>query len=100
MPSQHAKAMAMKQQQRDPVLDMVRNVRGTAPRIAAACGVIRSAVWNWKRVPAQHVLTVEELLEIPRHRIRPDIYPPPSHPATKRWLNSNGRRQHGGSART
>lgn len=82
----------MKQQQRDPVLDMVRNVRGTAPRIAAACGVIRSAVWNWKRVPAEHVLTVEELLGIPRHRIRPDIYPPPHDHRTQRWLNSSRRR--------
>lgn len=89
----------MKQQQRDPVLDMVRNVRGTAPRIAAACSIDRSAVWNWKRVPAQHVLTVEELLEIPRHHIRPDIYPPPHDHRTKRWLNSSGRRNHGGSAR-
>jgi hypothetical protein len=56
-------------------------------------------VWNWQRVPADHVLTVEQLLDIPRHLIRPDLYPPPSDPVTKRWLKStNGRKQHGARA--
>lgn len=82
-------------ERRDPVLHMVRTVRGTAPRIAEVCGIKRHAVWQWTRVPAEHVLPVEELLEIPRHLIRPDLYPPPYHPRTKRWLTNNGRRQHG-----
>lgn len=80
-------------QRNNPVLEMVRNVRGTAPRIAAVCGINREAVWNWHQVPARHVLTIEQLLEIPRHRIRPDLYPPPSDARTRRWL-SNGRRLH------
>jgi pyruvate kinase len=82
-------------ERRNPVLRMVRDVRGTAPRIAEVCGIHREAVWNWHQVPAAHVLTVEKLLDIPRHRIRPDLYPPPSDPLTKRWLTNNGRRQHG-----
>jgi pyruvate kinase len=84
----------MKQQRPDPVLERVRNVRGTAAIIASACGVVREAVWRWQHVPARHVLTVEQLLDIPRHRIRPDLYPPPSHASTKRWLTNNGRRIH------
>lgn len=80
---------------RDPVLELVRSMPGTAPRIAAACGIVRVAVWNWDRVPAKHVLTVEELLKIPRHRIRPDLYPPPNDPQTRKWLTSNRRKQHG-----
>lgn len=81
---------------RDPVLKMVHNVRGTAPRIAQVCKINREAVWNWQRVPAEHVLRVEALLGIPRHLIRPDLYPPPYHPSTKRWLDgNNGRKQHG-----
>jgi DNA-binding transcriptional regulator YdaS (Cro superfamily) len=70
----------MKQQQRNPVLQMVRKQRGTASRIAKACGVNRETVWMWEargEIPAKHVLAVETLLEIPRHRIRPDLYPPP-----------------------
>lgn len=87
--------MTRQQSRRNPVLELVRNERGTAPRIAAACGIQREAVWNWRRVPAGHVLTIERLLGIPRHLIRPDIYEPPYHPRTKRWLQNNGRRQHG-----
>jgi pyruvate kinase len=85
-------------EQRNPVLRMVRDVRGTATRIADACSINREAVWNWHQVPPKHVLTIEQLLDIPRHRIRPDLYPPPSHASTKRWLTNNGRKQHGARA--
>jgi Bacterial toxin YdaS len=82
----------MKQQQQlNPVLQLVRTKRGTASRIAEACGIVRHAVWNWRRVPAEHVLVVAALLKIPRHQIRPDIYPPPRN-------SNNGRRLHGARA--
>lgn len=87
-----------REQQIDPVLHMVRTVRGTAPRLAQALGILPGGIWQWQQVPAHHVLQVEQLLEIPRHKIRPDLYPPPSHPATKRWRNRNGRKQHGARA--
>lgn len=92
--------MKPKQPRRNPVLSMVRGVRGTAVRIATACGINREAVWNWQQVPAKHVLVVEQTLDIPRHLIRPDLYPPPydyrqQASRTKRWLNSNGRKQDG-----
>jgi hypothetical protein len=76
---------------RNVVLAMVHVMRGTAPRIAEACGINREAVWLWEQVPVKHVLTIEQLLEIPRHLIRPDIYPPPHEAATQRWLTNNGR---------
>jgi hypothetical protein len=76
-----------RRRQNDLVLHMVQTVRGTAPRIAEVCGINREAVWQWQQVPAKHVLNVEELLDIPRHLIRPDIYPPPRR-----------RRQNGGKA--
>jgi hypothetical protein len=80
---------------RNVVLVMVHTMRGTASRIAEACGINREAVWLWDQVPAKHVLRIEQLLEIPRHLIRSDIYPPPSDASTQRWLANNGRRQHG-----
>jgi hypothetical protein len=87
---------AVKRDGRCPVLKLVRDVRGTAGRIATACGINREAVWNWRRVPAVHVIACEQLLAIPRHKIRPDIYPPPSDPDTQRWLTSgNGRKPNG-----
>jgi pyruvate kinase len=60
----------------DPVLRLVRRKKGTAARIARDLGISRPAVWRWRRVPAEHVMRLESLLNIPRHRIRPDIYPP------------------------
>jgi hypothetical protein len=88
-------ATTMKQQsseqRRDPVLLQVRTIRGTAARIARAVGISRTAVWNWRHVPADHVLDIEKLLGIPRHLIRPDIYEPPYHPRTKKWLSGGGK---------
>ena len=40
-------------------------------------GMSRGAVSQWKRVPAERVLSVEHITGVPRHEIRPDIYPMP-----------------------
>jgi hypothetical protein len=37
--------------------------------------ISRQAVYKWRRVPHEHVLSVEAITGISRHRIRPDIYP-------------------------
>ena len=62
---------------RDPVMDEIFCHRGRVSEIADACGQITpSAVSQWRRVPAHHVLTVERITKIHRSKIRPDIYPP------------------------
>jgi DNA-binding transcriptional regulator YdaS (Cro superfamily) len=33
------------------------------------------AVSQWKQVPAERVLDVERATGVPRHRLRPDLYP-------------------------
>lgn len=35
------------------------------------------AVAQWKQVPAERVLKVERVTGVPRHRLRPDLYPAP-----------------------
>ena len=77
------------------VADFVESVRGkciavdrkwravTQTDLAKALGVTQGAVsqWNQKRVPAERVLEVERITGIPRHEMRPDLYPAPdSHP--------------------
>lgn len=47
-------------------------------RLADELGVTTGAVSQWRDVPVGRVLEVERLLGIPRHQIRPDIYPAPS----------------------
>jgi pyruvate kinase len=44
-------------------------------RIAAAVGISRAAVSQWRRVPEKHVAVVAKLTRISRKRLRPDLYP-------------------------
>jgi DNA-binding transcriptional regulator YdaS (Cro superfamily) len=52
--------------------------RGTRKRVAEALKITHGAVSQWKRVPAERVLDVEKLTGIPRHMLRPDIFPNPA----------------------
>jgi hypothetical protein len=45
--------------------------------VAEAVGVAPQSVSKWKLVPAHHVLMVEQLTDIKREVLRPDLYPPP-----------------------
>lgn len=52
---------------------------GSNSAMARLCGLSPTAVWKWvqvsKRLPAEHVLTVEAATGVSRHLLRPDIYP-------------------------
>ena len=50
--------------------------RGLRIRIARECKVTHGAVYQWRAVPSQHVLTVERITGIPRFKLRPDIFGP------------------------
>lgn len=54
--------------------------RGATARIAREMGVTHAAVRQWRTngIPAERVLRLEELTGIPRHVLRPDIYPAPA----------------------
>lgn len=49
---------------------------GGVPKLAAIAGCSHQAVYRWRQVPAERVIRVAAALDIPRERIRPDIYPP------------------------
>ena len=51
--------------------------------VAHVAAVNKSTVTRWlqKRIPAERVLEVERITGVPRHELRPDIYPPQSHEA-------------------
>ena len=46
--------------------------------LARAIGVDKASVtrWSQRRVPAERVLDVERITGVPRHELRPDLYPP------------------------
>lgn len=59
-------------------LNSARKAAGGNTGLARRLGKLTSqAVSQWKHVPAQRVLDVERITGIPRHQLRPDIYPMP-----------------------
>jgi DNA-binding transcriptional regulator YdaS (Cro superfamily) len=52
---------------------------GGQKALAKLLGVGQSYVSNWKnrnkRVPAERVLEIERVTGVPRHQLRPDLYP-------------------------
>jgi hypothetical protein len=58
----------------DSIMFTIRSTRGLSTRIAAACGVHRCAVYQWKQVPPHHMATVAEVLHLKPKDIRPDLF--------------------------
>ena len=49
---------------------------GGLVKLAGALGVTKQAVSQWDEVPPLRVLAVERASGVPRHELRPDLYPP------------------------
>lgn len=60
---------------RDPALDRAIGAAGGVRALARAVGVSQPAISNWRRVPADRVLSIEALTGVPRTELRPDLYP-------------------------
>lgn len=63
----------------DAVDQAIRSVGGVA-NLGSTLGVSHSAVVRWRqagRVPVKHILHIERATGVPRHRLRPDLYPEP-----------------------
>lgn len=59
-------------------LDRAKLKAGGPSGLAKAIGGITpQAISQWDRVPAERVLQVERATGVPRHDLRPDIYPDP-----------------------
>ena len=51
--------------------------QGSQAEVARKCGVSPQAITKWlSRIPAERVLEVEKATGLPRHELRPDLYPP------------------------
>ncbi|MDC7784810.1 Cro/CI family transcriptional regulator [Rhodoplanes sp. TEM] len=66
----------------DPAIAYIRSTKGLAVKVAKALGIGRQAVYQWRRVPPERVLTVSEVTGLPPHQIRPDLYPVPARAAS------------------
>lgn len=56
--------------------EILRRAPIKGSELARKLGITHGAVCQWGEVPANRVLDVERLTGIPRHEIRPDLYPP------------------------
>lgn len=61
---------------KDKAVRKIRGKRGLPARIAEACGIERTAVYQWTRVPIERVHAVAALLQMTPEEIRPDIFRP------------------------
>lgn len=60
----------------DRALEKAIAQAGNQSALARALEVKPQAIQQWDRVPVHRVLDVERITGIPRHELRPDIYPP------------------------
>ncbi|NEU13561.1 helix-turn-helix domain-containing protein [Methylobacterium sp. BTF04] len=58
----------------DDPLQLACERAGGRRALAAAIGVTRQAIEQWRRIPAERVLKVEAASGISRHILRPDIF--------------------------
>lgn len=62
---------------RNPGLEKALAAVPTMASLALALGIKAQALSQWKKVPAGRVLAVEKITRVPRHELRPDLYPAP-----------------------
>lgn len=63
------------------IVDRIIDAYGGAAALARRLRISRNAISDWRakqRVPVSRVLEIERVTGIPRHEIRPDIYPAPN----------------------
>lgn len=59
---------------KDAILALVFERAGGVRALAERLGIHRVAVYQWRRVPEQHVRAVAEMTRIAKNRLRPDLY--------------------------
>jgi hypothetical protein len=67
-----------REREKDAAVLAIHEVRGRPTAVAKACKVSRQALDDWYRVPAQHVITVSEIIKMTPHEIRPDVFRRPT----------------------
>lgn len=56
-------------------LSLAIDAAGGIKAVASALGISRQAVEQWKICPHNRALQLERLTGVPRHLLRPDLYP-------------------------
>ena len=62
---------------RTKALERALELAGGLAGLAEPLGVSIQAISQWRDVPPLRVLAVERVTGVPRHELRPDLYPAP-----------------------
>lgn len=73
----------MKKSLTGAVLRKALQKNGSLSALSRELGIRRQAVQNWNKVPAERVIAVEKVTGIPRHVLRPDLYPTEDFPGSR-----------------
>jgi DNA-binding transcriptional regulator YdaS (Cro superfamily) len=57
------------------IIAMAVEAAGGMRALARKLGINYQAIQSWKRIPAERVLAIETITNIPREQLRPDLYP-------------------------
>lgn len=58
------------------IVNMAAAKAGGVVALARGLGIKHTALYSWKKVPAERVLDVERLTGVSRHELRPDVFGP------------------------
>lgn len=47
---------------------------GSVRALARALGISHHAILQWRNIPAERLLQIESVLDVPRHIMRPELY--------------------------
>jgi hypothetical protein len=69
----------------DPGIKAAVEAVGSIRALARAIGISHVSILKWNTIPIAHLFQIEELTQIPRERLRPDIFlmPRPKRKKTK-----------------
>lgn len=60
---------------KNTALSTAIQVAGGLTALAKGLKISKQAVAAWQKCPPHHVLRVEKLTKVSRHKLRPDLYP-------------------------
>jgi DNA-binding transcriptional regulator YdaS (Cro superfamily) len=64
----------MKNEHKAEGLQLAIQAAGSVNALAKLLGVSQQALSEWRRVPSHRILQVEHATNIPREKLRPDLY--------------------------
>lgn len=62
---------------RPEVVERAIAAGGGVSELARKMNMTRQAISQWGQIPATRAVEVEEITGIPRHELRPDVFPAP-----------------------